>query len=141
MGKTIVVIDASAAQRRFLETLLALDHYTVVSFGSGLEALGYLQLFSADLIITDIRVPQLDGIELCKTLKAEADLRNIPVVVLTALELAELRDLLVPPVEAIVYKSAVGKGLRQMVKTLLEQTSLPPQTVQPSLFAHLSSYF
>ncbi len=136
MGKTIVVIDASAAQRRFLETLLALDHYTVLSFGSGLKALGYLQLFSADLIITDIKLPQFDGIELCKTLKTEADLRSIPIMVLTALELEELSSLVMLPVEAIVYKSAIGKGLRQMVKTLLDKEIIPPQasTVETSIY-------
>lgn len=137
MGKTIVVIDASAAQRRFLETLLALDHHTVISFASGLNALGYLQLFSADLIITDIKLSQFDGIELCKALKNEADLRSIPIMVLTALELEQLSDLMMPPVEAIVYKSSIGKGLRQMVKTLLEREPLPVFRAEPERAVYL----
>lgn len=132
MGKTMVLIDKSATRRRFLETLLALDHHTVVSFSKALDALGYVQLFSADLIVIDIALSQHGDMELYKSLQAEADAKRIPLMVLTALELAELKNLLLPELGAVMQVGALGHGLRQVVNILLHSPKIHPHIPENS---------
>lgn len=57
------------------------DCYTALT---GEEALEVLSKFSIDLIILDIMLPEIDGFELCRMIKQETKLKNIPVVMLTA---------------------------------------------------------
>ena len=55
----------------------------------GLEALELLRVEKADLIITDIQMPRLDGFGLVEALKADSRLNKIPVIIVSSLERAE----------------------------------------------------
>ena len=120
-GKHILIADDSAAQRRFLEILLTMDGHRVVSVEDGLEAMAYVQETRPDLIIVDVNMPYMNGIELCENLKGELAYNNIPVIVFTNMDDEVTRQLAeLAQADAFVQKPLLGKGFRQLVSDMLE---------------------
>jgi CheY-like chemotaxis protein len=119
-GKTVLVADDSAAQRRFLEILFGLDGHTVVGFEDGLEALTYIQSNSPDLIVMDVNMPYMTGLEVCQSIKGEATLRNIPIIILTSLDDSITEEMaLLAQADAFIKKPLIGKGFRMLANELL----------------------
>ena len=65
----IVVIDDDEGNRRGIEMALRKDGYSVVSFPSGTQGLDHLKAGGTDLLVTDLRMPGMDGLEVLKTAK------------------------------------------------------------------------
>lgn len=80
---TIMVVDDNADLQEYLRVLLG-DLYTVVCTGNGEEALKVLAAQPADLVISDVMMPVMDGIELCRRLKNDIRFSHLPVILLTA---------------------------------------------------------
>ena len=80
----IVVVDDVEENRYFLEALLRGSGYEVASTHNGEEALVELRGAEADLVISDILMPVMDGYQLCRTMKTDPKLASIPVVFYTA---------------------------------------------------------
>jgi len=84
MGKKILIVDDAASMRGLVAMTLKKNGYEVVEASDGKDALTKLSsVGKVDLIITDLNMPNMDGIELIKTLKADAKYRFIPVIMLT----------------------------------------------------------
>ena len=66
----IVVIDDDEGNRRGIEMALRKDGYSVVSFASGSQGLDYLKGSGTDLLVTDLRMPGIDGLEVLKLAKS-----------------------------------------------------------------------
>jgi len=81
-GRQILVVDDEPKMRRVLEIMLQKMGHRVLGAGNGIEALAIFQAHSVDLIITDLRMPEMDGIELLAALRAQAS--DVPVMVITA---------------------------------------------------------
>lgn len=82
---TIMVVDDTPANLRLLEKMLQSDGYRVLVFPSGQLALDAASRKSPDLILLDINMPIMDGFEVCKRLKTNPRLQEIPVIFLSAL--------------------------------------------------------
>ena len=80
----ILVAEDDENSRALLETVLAAEGYEVVSFDNGLKALSHLQTNPIDLIISDILMPEMDGYGLCRAIKQNQYLQNIPMIFYTA---------------------------------------------------------
>jgi DNA-binding response OmpR family regulator len=80
----ILVADDNETNRDILATRLEANGYEVLHAGDGEEALAVTRRDSPDLILLDIMMPKLDGIEVCKRLKADAALPFTPVILVTA---------------------------------------------------------
>lgn len=86
----ILIVDDMLANLQALRGRLRLQHYTLSEATSGAEALAYLQecLSKADelpdLILLDVQMPEMDGFEVCRYVKADERLREIPVIFITA---------------------------------------------------------
>lgn len=80
----IMVVDDEPDLLRLMEKLLKRRGYEVVSFSSGRKCLERVKSYRPDLIFLDVMMPDVDGWEVCKTLKADPETKGIPVVVLTA---------------------------------------------------------
>ncbi|MFQ5480773.1 MAG: sigma-54-dependent transcriptional regulator [Thermodesulfobacteriota bacterium] len=78
----IVVVDDEQDMRSFLEILLRRSGYSVMSFPTAKRALLYCRANPFDLVITDLRMPGMDGVELLKELKAIDE--EAPVIMITA---------------------------------------------------------
>ncbi|MBO8143673.1 MAG: response regulator [Thermodesulfobacterium sp.] len=84
MGKKILIVDDAASMRGLVAMTLKKSGYEVVEASDGKDALTKLSsVGKVDLIITDLNMPNMDGIELIKTLKADMKYRFIPVIMLT----------------------------------------------------------
>jgi len=80
--------DALTALRLFL----SIEGFDVLSASSGHEALSSVQLQSPDLVITDLAMPDMNGLELCARLRAQPATRSIPIIVYTGLTQPDRRD-------------------------------------------------
>lgn len=82
----ILVVDDSAENLRILSSMLTEEGFAVRCARSGLMALTTLQSTRADLVLLDIKMPQMSGYEVCEHLKADPVTREIPVVFISALD-------------------------------------------------------
>jgi PAS domain S-box-containing protein len=82
----ILVVDDSTANLQLLLNLLTEQGYSVYPASDGGLALEFVQTTLPDLILLDIKMPGMDGYEVCRRLKADARSASIPVIFLSALE-------------------------------------------------------
>lgn len=87
--KKILVVDDSADIRRVLTDLLQSEKYAAYTAKNGIEALKLIQQSMPDLILSDINMPGMDGIELFKTIRNNPRFRDIPFVFLTSRDPSE----------------------------------------------------
>ncbi|MFL6659808.1 MAG: two-component system response regulator [Massilia sp.] len=85
---TILVVDDTVSNLTLMTDLLK-PHYRVKAATSGEAALKILQTAAPDLILLDIMMPGMSGFELCQLLKADAALRHVPIIFLTAMGAVE----------------------------------------------------
>jgi DNA-binding response OmpR family regulator len=78
---TILLVDDEDAVRKVLAFPLEKDGYSVVQAGNGEEALQLFEEQQVDLVVLDIMLPRLDGLEVCKRLRATS---TVPIIMLTA---------------------------------------------------------
>ena len=81
----ILVVEDSPTQAERLKYILEVEGYQVTVARNGKEALSSLSEHRPTLVISDIVMPEMDGYQLCRRIKADQDLRSIPVILLTAL--------------------------------------------------------
>lgn len=81
--RRILVVDDSPLTRELLVSLLEAVGYEVLSASDGQHALEKLHEQSVDIVVTDLEMPRVDGLELTRRLKAHATLRALPVVIVT----------------------------------------------------------
>lgn len=82
--KTILVIDDEKDLIKLVDFHLSKEGYLVIGAKNGIEGLDIAQKHRPDLILLDIMMPKLDGLEVCKRLKGAPETARIPVVMLTA---------------------------------------------------------
>lgn len=82
---TVLVIDDENASRRLVKKILEREDYIFEGVGSGEEALEYLEDNEPDLILCDIVMPEMDGIEFCARLHLSPRLEEIPLIMVTGL--------------------------------------------------------
>jgi len=82
---TILIIDDEAIQRRALSAMLKLEGYRILEAFSGQYALGLLEKELPDLILLDLRMPEMDGYDVFNHLKSQERTRNIPILVVSAM--------------------------------------------------------
>jgi adenylate cyclase len=81
----VLIADDNAANVRILRTRLAADGYEVVTAGDGEQALAVAHEAEPDLILLDIMMPKVDGIEVCRRLKARPNPSFVPIILVTAM--------------------------------------------------------
>ncbi len=81
----ILVVDDIAANRELLASRLELQGYAVTTAENGREALEKLHTDTFDLVLLDIMMPEIDGYEVLKRLKADEKLQHVPVIMISAL--------------------------------------------------------
>ncbi|MGD0663137.1 MAG: response regulator, partial [Syntrophorhabdales bacterium] len=80
----ILIVDDDDDSRVFLERALRGQHYSAESAANGAEALEKARQRHPDLIISDILMPVMNGFELCRRIKTDAQLRRVPFIFYTA---------------------------------------------------------
>ena len=83
MQPTVLIVDDSITMRTLVRQALEVDAYTVIEACHGAAALAALERIHTDLVITDLLMPEMDGITLTRSLRADARFATLPVLVLT----------------------------------------------------------
>lgn len=83
MGKCIMAVDDSASVRQMVSFVIEQAGYNVIEAQDGRDALTKLQSNAIHMLITDLNMPNLDGIELIKSVRAKPEYKFIPIVMLT----------------------------------------------------------
>ena len=91
MTARVLVVDDILANVRLLEAKLAAEYFEVVTAMNGVDALESVQRTRPDIVLLDVMMPGIDGIEVCKRIKSNPSTQHIPVVMVTALDQPEDR--------------------------------------------------
>ena len=88
MNKRILVVEDQEDNRQILRDLLGSANYDMIEAGDGEAALVAVKSERPDLILMDIQLPLLDGYEATRRIKADPDLKSIPIIVVTSYALS-----------------------------------------------------
>jgi len=91
MTARVLVVDDILANVRLLEAKLAAEYFEVVTAMNGMDALEAVKRSKPDIVLLDVMMPGIDGIEVCKRIKNDSTTQHIPVVMVTALDQPEDR--------------------------------------------------
>ncbi len=91
MTARILIVDDILANVRLLEAKLAAEYFDVVTAMNGADALEAVHRMRPDIVLLDVMMPGIDGIEVCRRIKSNAATQHIPVVMVTALDQPEDR--------------------------------------------------
>jgi two-component system cell cycle response regulator len=86
MTARVLVVDDVAANVKLLEARLSAEYFDVVTTMSGKEALAICERAECDVVLLDVMMPDMDGLEVCRRLKSNPATHHIPVVMVTALD-------------------------------------------------------
>jgi two-component system cell cycle response regulator DivK len=84
MAKTVLVVEDNELNMKLFHDLLEASGYNILQTRNGLEAIDIAREFHPDLILMDIQLPEVSGLEVTKWIKEDDDLRSIPVIAVTA---------------------------------------------------------
>ncbi len=129
MGNILVIDDDPLNRRLLTGTLERLGHQTS-SAADGATALEMLAADAPDVVLLDLVMPGMDGIHVLETIKADPDLRHLPVIVISGVDDAEsvvrciemgAEDFLPKPFDPVILQARVNAGLNRKLLHDLEQ--------------------
>jgi putative two-component system response regulator len=91
MAGQILVVDDDVSNRVLMEEVLRSQDYEVITATNGVEGLEQVQRHSPDVVLMDVMMPQMDGLEACRRIKANPETQLTPVVLVTALSASQDR--------------------------------------------------
>jgi CheY-like chemotaxis protein len=115
--KTVLLVEDNFDVREILSTVLQQHGIDVMEAEDGADALEKMLKKCPDLILTDLRMPKMNGLELAKRVKASDAYRHIPIVLISATLPLMKRDH--PEISAFVQKPMSLKNLIPTIKDLL----------------------
>lgn len=119
--RVLVVEDDPAVQRMLLRALEALPGVKLSACVGGLEALIAIGKEPPDLLVLDIRIPQVNGVEVCRVLKSSEQTRPIKIIAISGEPLAaEAAEFLRAQTDGFFQKPLPTKELRELAADLLE---------------------
>lgn len=135
MTGRVLIVDDLVPNVKLLEAKLANEYYDYDSCYSGVEALKKVKSFQPDIILLDVMMPEMDGFETCKKLKADSLTAHIPVVMVTALSDKEDRirglecgadDFITKPINDVHLFARIKSLIR--IKLMIDELRLRDKT-------------
>lgn len=129
MPQTILVVDDEMSFRFYLKVLFETGGYHVEAARNGNEGLKMARLCKPDIVVLDVMMPQQGGLEMYRGLRSEPALRNVPVIMLSAvgagtfahgLAMVGLAQGDLPPPQAYLEKPPCPDELLKTVRTVLD---------------------
>ena len=135
--ESILVVEDEDDIRELLRYNLAKEGYQVTGSASGEEALKAVRVAMPDLMLLDLMLPGLDGLEVCRSLKQDPQTRNLPIVMLTAKgEEADIVAGLELGADDYVTKPFSLRVLLARLRAVLRRRSAPPPSETAPLALH-----
>lgn len=134
MRTRILAVDDNPANLKLLTVMLEDHGFAVSQAENGIKAVAQARDQRFDLIFMDIQMPEMDGIEALRTIRANPINTNTPVIAITAHALSGERDAMVAAgMNDYVTKPISGEQLNQLLGKWLHQTSFKPDTNKPRI--------
>ena len=123
-GKLIYLVDDEEDIRTFITMYLEKEKYDYKEFGTGQSLFKSLEYKIPDLLLLDLMLPDIDGIEICRRIKSNNELKNIPIIMVTA-KSEEIDRVLGLELGADDYmtKPFSGRELLARIKAVLRRTN------------------
>ena len=123
MSVTVLHVEDNAANRKIVRDLLGFRGYRVVEALDGEEALAVAERERPDLILMDIQLPKVSGLEVTRRIKARPDLAHIPVVAVTSFALSgDDQQAFAAGCSAYVAKPYSPRELLRVIQDILGKT-------------------
>ncbi|MEG4988593.1 hybrid sensor histidine kinase/response regulator [Microcoleus sp. BR0-C5] len=117
---SILIVDDEPDNFDVLETLLSEQEYELYYAANGQEAIASLDVFKPDIILLDVMMPGIDGIEVCRQIKAMSKWKAVPIIMVTALSSkSDLAQCLTAGADDFISKPLNGIELRARVHSML----------------------
>jgi CheY-like chemotaxis protein len=125
MAATILIIDDSPAHRRIMRVFLSGQAYRFLEADTGKRALELLRAEHVDLVIVDLRMPEMDGVTCIREIRSSRrpELRRMPIVVLTGVQSADDEEALAAGADSFLRKPVSSADVQQVVTKLLTSRS------------------
>jgi adenylate cyclase len=126
----ILIVDDDPLNRRLLTKSLETEGHRTTDVDNGFAALSAIDADEPDVILLDIEMPGLDGIEVLERIKTDARTRHIPVIMISGVDDAEsvvrcleagADDFLPKPFDPLIFRARIGAGLNRKRVADLEQ--------------------
>jgi CheY-like chemotaxis protein len=118
--KKVLVVEDDETIRNMIRLYLVRFPITIYEARDGLEGLALSARILPDLILTDITMPRMDGLELIKALQAVEKMKNIPIIVITGTPLPDASTLMKEGAAAILQKPVTHAEIRQAISLFLK---------------------
>lgn len=117
----ILVVDDDMTLRQLYEERMKREGYEIISAGDGEEAVQKVQAEKPDLILLDIMMPKINGIDVMKMLREKEETSNIPIILFTALvqEIGKVKEMMKPYDEYLVKSEIMPKDVVDKIKSCL----------------------
>lgn len=119
-SKKILIVEDEPNVRNFVKVYLEFEGYQVVEAKNGKEGLDQVKAEQPDLVVTDIMMPEMDGVTFYKTLRQDEKTKNLPVIVLTVKdEFEDIKYAYLIGVDEYVTKPFDPQQLVRKIKEIL----------------------
>ncbi|WP_037608199.1 response regulator transcription factor [Streptacidiphilus rugosus] len=130
MTSTVLLAEDDRAIRDSLDRLLTLEGYQVTPVSDGIEALASVHKQRPDVLVLDVMMPGIDGLAVCRVLRAEGD--NVPILMLTArVETSDRVAGLDAGADDYMLKPFEAEELLARLRALLRRAAVPAAAVEP----------
>lgn len=137
-GRRIVVVEDSRTQAEYLGHLLEREGARVVAAAAGEEALAAIRKNPPDIVLTDIVMPEMDGYELCHTIKTDPETAGIPVILVTQLhDPSDVLKGLVAGAENFIVKPFEPEQVYNRIAAVLDAAGRPDPDGQKDAFEYV----
>ncbi|MBQ0824353.1 response regulator [Microvirga terrae] len=127
MKKTVLIVEDNELNMKLFNDLLEAHGYATLKTSHGIEAMELARAHKPDLILMDIQLPEVSGLEVTRWLKADEELKSIPVIAITAFAMkGDEERIREGGCEAYMSKPISVSKFIATVKTYLEADSKSP---------------
>jgi len=120
MSKTVMIVEDNELNMKLFNDLLEANGYKTIKTDDGMKALDLARAHKPDLILMDIQLPEVSGLEVTKWLKEDDELHKIPVIAVTAFAMkGDEERIRQGGCEAYISKPISINGFIETVKTYL----------------------
>jgi two-component system, cell cycle response regulator DivK len=120
--KSVLIVDDNPINMKLVRVLLTGEGYDVRTAGDAVEALAVLKQWQPNLILMDIQLPGIDGLELTRQLKADSTTEHITIIGLTAYAMkGDEERILAAGCDGYIAKPIDTRTLPHLIATLIER--------------------
>lgn len=123
MAKRILIVEDNDLNLKLFRDLLTANGYETLETKDGLEAVSLTRNLKPDLILMDIQLPEVSGLDITQKIKADEEIRDIPVIAVTAFAMKDdEQKILAAGCEAYISKPISIDHFMQTVKAFLNES-------------------